>query len=133
MQKAVNASSKEEILVITDETGVPDKLEALIQAKGYRAVSASTFKEAKRLLNVGGFALMIIEIAADAGLRRKIIKKAGHIQPKLSVMVLTGIGDFHHLDQILNYCLKWFISRPAVSNAKARKPRFSVASSCATA
>ena len=131
MQKA-KAPSIDEILVVTEETGVPENLEALIQAKGYQAVFASTFQEVKRLLNVRGFALMIVEIAADAGLRRKIIKKAGHIQPKLSVMVLTGNGDIHHLDQTLDYCLKWFLSRPAGSTAKTRKPRFSMASSCAT-
>ncbi|HEX6511756.1 MAG TPA: GAF domain-containing protein [Chloroflexota bacterium] len=106
-------ASPSRILVLDDEEGVRLTLQALLEQKGYDVSAAATAAEARRLLDDGGFDLILADLRLDhdeSGV--DMLRDALQRDPDLVTIILTAYVSMEAVVEALRGGATNFLAKP---------------------
>lgn len=87
--------SKHSILLVDDEASILDSLGEGLRQAGYAVTEAASGEEAVSKLRSQRFDLVVTDLMMPGISGIELLKEAKNIQPKISVIILTGYGDMN--------------------------------------
>lgn len=96
------------VLVVDDLEGWRDLLAAILESDGYQVVTASTFEEARSLLEVKRFDIAILDMRlVDTSVHNiqgmDLLKEAKRLNPAIKAIILTGYPDPNQKAKALDF------------------------------
>ena len=124
-------TSMETILIVEDETSVREVAARILQARGYRVLTAALPSEAEQALAAHGddIALLLTDVVMPERSGRQLYESVRAQFPLLRVLYMSGYSDdaiMHHSVLDANTA---FIAKPFTADALARKVRAAMGSS----
>lgn len=104
--------SKTRILVVDDEKGVRNLLEAMLQRQGHQPVLAQDAEEALAFLGSQAFELMITDLRLPGLSGEALLEKVKQHQPNLPVVVISGYGNTRNVVQVIQKGAEDYLPKP---------------------
>lgn len=103
---------KGKILIADDEREVCNLLERALQMRGYATVCATDGAEARRILQIGKFDLLLTDLVMPGRNGMQLIRDGRESDADLEVVILTGYGSFDNAIEALRLGAFDYLAKP---------------------
>jgi DNA-binding NtrC family response regulator len=100
------------VLVVDDDPGMRETLEAVLTADGYTVSTAENGKEALDILGTGSFDIMLLDLKMPDCLGTELLPKVKSIAPEIVVIMMTAFGTIKSAVEALKLGAYDFITKP---------------------
>jgi DNA-binding NtrC family response regulator len=100
------------ILIVDDESALCRTLTKLFEDNGYRAVSATSNKEAVKRLESDIFDLVLTDMELDSGSGPEVLSTSKSLHPETEVIIMTAFGSVQSVVQAIQNGASDYITKP---------------------
>lgn len=108
MKKAI----REKILVVDDDKSICEVIDNVLNAKGYKVITASDGHEALDILRQNSIAMIIADIKMPKMGGVALLRKARELFPEIPVVMITGYGSINDAVETIKRGAMDYITKP---------------------
>ncbi len=105
-------TKKQRILVVDDEKGVRNLLNAMLDQKGYDAFCVEDAEKALEVLNREAFSLVITDLRLPGLSGEHFLEKLKKVSPHLPVVVVSGYGSTKNVVDVIKKGAEDYLPKP---------------------